>query len=353
MSLAARPGSPRVKPPASQDWFEKVSRLSMDLVTVFDAERLPKRIMQTFAEAAGAKKGSLMMMDKAGERLEIRASLGISEHARRAVKLRPGEGVAGRVAATGKPLLLEDPSAQGIYLDFPLAGGPHDLPRGALLSLPLSHRDEVLGVVNLDERVNGEPFRREDIALLSVLANFAAVALANLRLYEESVTDGLTGLISQKAFHVRLREEFRRAQKYRAFLSLLLIDLDHFKQFNDAHGHPMGDRALVHLAQLLRDSTRAVDVIGRCGGEEFGVILLETDLPSARLVAERIRARLERTPLVAEDKSCPMTMSVGAAAFSPAESGLTPESLVQRADQALYRAKAAGRNQAALWETPS
>jgi diguanylate cyclase (GGDEF)-like protein len=329
-------------------WFERLAQLSMDLATVFDSERLPQRIMESFAEAAGVEKGSLMAPDESGERLEIRAALGVSEEARRAVRPRRGEGVAGRVWESGKPLLLEDAAGdRELYVDF-YRGGAR--PKEALLALPLVYREEVLGVVNLDRKAGGGTFRRDEVVFLMVLCNLAAVAMANLRFYRESVTDGLTGLISQKTFQIRLREEFSRARRYSAFLSVLFLDLDHFKSFNDSHGHPLGDQALRHLARLLRESTRSIDVVGRCGGEEFGLLLLETDLLSARYVAERIRARVEATPLVSNGRGYPLSVSIGAAAFSPADSVLTSEGLLERADQALYRAKAEGRNRVALWE---
>lgn len=347
----------RVDPPASPspggNWLERVSRLSLDLVTIFDAERLLERIIQAFAEIANVKKGSLMLPDKSGERLEIRASLGISDHARQVVKPRIGEGAAGRSAQTGKPVLISDTSLdKDFYVDF-FKDDRRSRPKETLLCLPLVYRDEVLGVVSLDQKASGEPFRPEDVDLLKMICNFSAVALANLRLYQESITDGLTGLIAQKTFHIRLREEFARARRYRSFLSLLFLDLDHFKKFNDTHGHPLGDLALKYLAHVLRDSTRSIDVVGRCGGEEFGILLLETDLPSARYVAERIRSSVEKAPLVLNQKAYPLTVSIGLASFSPAEAVLTPEVLFQRADKALYEAKAAGRNQAVPWRETS
>ncbi|HRY30630.1 MAG TPA: sensor domain-containing diguanylate cyclase [Elusimicrobiota bacterium] len=333
-----------------REWFERIARLSVDLVTIFDAERLLQKIMEIFAEVGKVSKGSLMVPTSSGDRLEIRASVGLSERAREIVRPRLGEGVAGRVAAGGKPILLEDTSVDdGRYLDF-LDTDRRPRPKETLLSLPLVYRDQVLGVVNLDHKLTGEPFRREDMDRLTVLCNFAAVAIANQRFYQESLTDGLTGLVAQKTFKIRLQEEVSRARRYSAFLSVLFLDLDHFKRFNDTHGHPLGDQALRHLARLLRESTRSIDVVGRCGGEEFGILLLETDLPSARVVGERIRSRVESTPLSVEGSRYPITVSIGAAALSPSERVLTPEALLGRADDALYSAKGQGRNRLVLWQ---
>jgi diguanylate cyclase (GGDEF)-like protein len=334
----------RRPPDPDESWLDKVSRLTLDLVTIFDEERLLQRILQTFAEVSRAKKGSLMLPDASGRRLEIRAAIGLSDRARELVRPAPGEGAAGRAWQTGRPLLLQDTTLdRDVYADF--YKDPHrSRPKETLLCLPLVYRDEVLGVVNLDRRLEGGSFREKDRDLLTVFCNVAAVALANLKLYRESVTDGLTGLVTQRTFRLRLEEEFHRARKYRTFLSVLFLDVDHFKKFNDTHGHALGDKALKHVADLLREATRAVDAVGRCGGEEFGVILLEADLPSARHVAERIRSRAESSPLQDAGRAYPLTVSVGVAALSPSEKDPTSEALLRRADEALYRAKHAGRN---------
>jgi diguanylate cyclase (GGDEF)-like protein len=329
-------------------WFERVARLSLDLITVFDEERLLKRIVQTFAEAARVRKGSLMLRDESGERLEIRAALGVSEQAWTAVRPRIGEGAAGWVAKTGKPLLVIDTTDPACpYVDFAHRKGQSRL-QESMLSLPLVYREEVMGVMNLEQKVSGDAFQERDISRLQVLCNFAAVALTNLRLYHAAVTDGLTGLLGQKAFLKYLEEEFSRSRRYKAPLSLIYLDLDHFKKFNDTYGHPLGDQALRHLAGILREATRNVDTVGRCGGEEFGVILTETDLPAAEVVAERIRSRLEKTPLHAGGKDYTLTASLGIACVEPEETDMTPDKLRQEADQALYRAKAAGRNRVAV-----
>ncbi|HOW27947.1 MAG TPA: sensor domain-containing diguanylate cyclase [Elusimicrobiota bacterium] len=332
-----------------EEWFQRLSQLSTDMVSIFDAERLLQKIMRVFADVAGVEKGSLMLVDESGEFLEIRASIGVSDRARAMVKPRIGEGIAGYVARTGKSVLVEDVAGdKDLYLDF-FNDPKLPRPKESMLVLPIIYRGEVLGVINLDKKKTGEPFRSQDEAFLSVLTHFAAVALANVRFYSASITDGLTGLVNQQVFRIRLKEEMNRARRYKAPLVLVMMDLDFFKKFNDTHGHPMGDRALRHLAKILRDNTRSVDIVGRCGGEEFGVILLETVLKDGHLVTERLRSRIEKTPLVVDGKNYSLTASFGAAELKTDEASLESNVLIERADQALYRAKSKGRNCVSLW----
>ncbi len=151
-------------------------------------------------------------------------------------------------------------------------------------------------------------------------------------------TDPLTRLYNRRFLHTRLTQEFERAERYGRTFSVALLDLDHFKRVNDLCGHLAGDETLEGVAQLLRDHTRTVDVAGRWGGEEFLLLLPELPLTAATEVAERFRLRLGAH---AFGHSCPTTASFGVAEFSPGE---TLESLLTRADRALYVAKAQGRN---------
>ncbi len=164
-----------------------------------------------------------------------------------------------------------------------------------------------------------------------------------------SMTDALTGLSNRRHFDLRLAEEFRRTQRYAESVSLLLIDLDHFKALNDRFGHPFGDRVLREIAQLVRISVREVDVCARYGGDEFAVILPQTELPSARRAAERILDAVRKKTFRLEDVASPsdgpevgVTTSIGVASSSADVD--TAEQMVSAADAALYRAKGEGRN---------
>ncbi|MDB5038141.1 MAG: diguanylate cyclase with sensor [Bacteriovoracaceae bacterium] len=188
---------------------------------------------------------------------------------------------------------------------------------------------------------------QEDIDFLETLASQAAVAIENSRLFEESTTDGLTGLYHQKFFKTRLRAEFERASRHDHIMVILLVDIDHFKKVNDVHGHLTGDNILKGVARIIHSSFRIEDVVARYGGEEFAVLLTEPNTEGARDAAERVRKRIESTSF---EKGLKITVSVGMYIYNK-ESPCTSElELLQNADDALYRAKDKGRNQVSYFE---
>ena len=156
-------------------------------------------------------------------------------------------------------------------------------------------------------------------------------------------TDGLTGLYNHRYLHERLRQEIERAGRYGRELSLVMVDLDHFKAYNDAHGHPRGDEVLIAIAHALRQISRSSDVVARYGGEEFTMILPETPSDEALVLAERARRHVESLEMAGRDAFTParVTLSAGVASLCD---GCTGEDLIEAADAALYRAKREGRN---------
>ncbi|HEY3316167.1 MAG TPA: GGDEF domain-containing protein [Bacillota bacterium] len=235
-----------------------------------------------------------------------------------------------------------------LYALASVMGGPDWLPvilRGGFFVL--------IGALTgyLADAVKRERLEREaSIQLLEELR----VAHENLRAYAEeigrlAVTDGLTKLYNHTYFQQRLDEEIKRAERYGFALSLLMIDIDHFKDYNDTHGHMAGNGLLKELAALLKAAVREVDIVARYGGEEFAIILPETDGPAALGVADRIRGQVEEHPFVGEAqlKAGRVTVSIGVAAFPAIAANRTE--LIERADQALYAAKRGGRNGAILY----
>ena len=186
----------------------------------------------------------------------------------------------------------------------------------------------------------------KDNEKFAILAHQFALALRRLKLYKDietlAITDGLTGVYTRRYFIERFDEEIKRSLLRKSNLSLLMIDADHFKMVNDQHGHLAGDQVLKEISNIIQENVREIDIVGRFGGEEFCVVLPDTDMEGARLVAERIRKSAEKRVIKAYDSTLRVTLSIGLAIY-PSDGKLLEE-LMDKADWALYRAKSQGRN---------
>jgi two-component system cell cycle response regulator len=217
------------------------------------------------------------------------------------------------------------------------------------LAAPLVAADNrVIGVATFDHPA-GWTLKQALSQPLSVLLTVIAVGLENAKLFKLAVVDGLTGLYVRRYFDLRLGEEEARVRRYGGRLGLLMLDIDHFKALNDAHGHQAGDEVLKQIAQIIQESLRQeLDVACRYGGEEFVVILPNTDVTGALVVAERIRQRCQSQTFDSPAGHLRVTLSGGIALMSSRDRIEGPE-LLARADKALYQAKRAGRNQVVVY----
>lgn len=223
----------------------------------------------------------------------------------------------------------------------------------SFISAPIMIRGQVAGILNV---LSGIPdcFAQAHVERLSIFSSQVAIALENAQLFEQvhhmSVTDSLTELMNRHHFFEVARIELERTYRYRRTLSVMMIDIDHFKTINDSHGHAAGDLALREIAGRIRSSVRTVDVVARYGGEEFIVLMPETALLEAGQVAERVRKSVSDDPI--EDNSVEVwaTLSIGVAEVE--EQISTIDTLIGHADQALYAAKAAGRNRVERYQNP-
>ncbi len=219
------------------------------------------------------------------------------------------------------------------------------------IRLPLVAKGKAIGGLCLDS-ITPHRYGELEIDLLLPMSEQLAVAIETGRLLQEAhwlaITDELTGLFNHRQFYRQLEQELKRTQRYDRPLSLIMLDVDRFKQYNDLHGHLAGDEALRLIAARLKKSTRSADIVARYGGDEFGIILPETEPRQAWVQAERIRCVMERDPpggqATLDGKR--LTVSLGVACLG-SDMGIV-EDLVRAADQALYCAKAAGGNQTAV-----
>ncbi|MDP2658682.1 MAG: GGDEF domain-containing protein, partial [Candidatus Deferrimicrobium sp.] len=194
---------------------------------------------------------------------------------------------------------------------------------------------------------NGKMVTRENAVPITNLASEAGLALEVVSLYDSmkimAVTDGLTGLYNHREFYQSLRRELERARRYRHTLSLLMIDVDDFKQFNDRFGHPAGDFALRKISELLRKCARTTDIIARYGGEEFAVILPESTPGGALMVAERIKTEVAEHNFIS-NASDPVYLTVSIGIYSSESGDVSEDQMVSLADEASYAAKKSGKN---------
>ncbi len=313
----------------------------------------PEVVYDTIVELssilANAEKVSLMLPDTERAELFIKAVKGINKWIASNIRVKVGEGIAGKVYKDGKPLIAVD-----IVKDLS-SKKKTNYRTGSFASVPLKIGDEVIGVLNLADKISGEVFSETDLIFLRHFASYASVVIKGAQYYhiaEEmkalSITDALTGLFNRRYFDNRLFEEVQRAIRYESVFTLAIFDIDDFKLFNDTEGHAAGDEILKAVADISRDSIRAIDILSRIGGEEFAIIMPQTDTEEAFLVAERLRKNIkDLIPL--SWKKYPkknITVSIGIASYP--KHGKDLKGLIRAADRSLYRAKTQGKNRTVI-----
>jgi diguanylate cyclase (GGDEF)-like protein len=317
-----------------------VERLGEVLRSTHDLSKLLSVVLETAISAANARSGAIWLLAPSRTELGLRVARGLDPSA---AEHRPslGEGIAGAVASIRKPILI--PS--GVETPSPARWEPRE---PTVIAAPIESDTQLLGVIALYGRTVPQAFDAIDLETLRSLARQAAVGIENVLLHQEaqrlSITDGLTSLWNYRYMNMRLAQEVERAIRFSRSLSVLVIDIDHFKSINDRFGHQRGDAILAELANRLVSETRGqVDTVARYGGEEFVLILPETPLDGARVVAEKVRERVAGTPFGGGDEEpIAVTVSIGLSCFP--QHGAKPQTLIRAADQALYEAKGRGRN---------
>ncbi|WP_435204026.1 diguanylate cyclase [Micromonospora sp. bgisy143] len=354
------------------------------LASTHDLQRILRVILHSAIAATGARAGAVLLVE-AGGVLVAQCSEGLDGRwpaadpdGPESLRVPVGVGVVGAVAATGEPQRgrvepTDTPTGEPhcrTYVAVPfaapgttglaagtttgpggttgLAAGTTTGPGGTTTADEAGAPAVALGVLALYDRVGADEFDDDDLVTLRTFAGHAAVAVENVRVHEEaqrlSLTDPLTGLWNYRYLRESIRREVERASRFGRMLSVLALDLDRFKDVNDTYGHAAGDTVLAEFARRVRGEIREVDLAFRQGGEEFVLLLPETDARGAAIVAERLGAAVRETPIAVEAYPGPVvvTVSVGIAVYP--DHGSTGREVLEAADDALYVAKAAGRD---------
>ncbi|MHB8836462.1 MAG: diguanylate cyclase [Candidatus Methylomirabilia bacterium] len=332
------------------DKFETLAAISRELTSTMKIDEILEKMLDHTCEIVPYDRCALFIADRAGRSLSLRAQRGFLPEGAEECRIAIDHGLAGFVATQLRTVNFSDLAERGTAIEIvPGARGQERI--RSFLGLPLLDPAGLVGVWVL---VSEKPgcFDAEHLDILGIVAAQAGTLIANAVLHQTverlSVTDGLTGLNNHRNFQERLQTELERGERHREPLSLLLLDIDHFKKINDTYGHPVGDRVLRTLAAELGRLARRVDFVARYGGEEFAIILVNTDRRGCRASAQRVLKAVRALRVPHEGSVFTFRLSLGTATFP--DDAATREELVRCADKALYAAKAGGRDRAAAWD---
>jgi len=316
-----------------------------------DPAKTYKSIVAQSADLLHAERSSLLLFDEASNQLMMTAAQGIPARLSEVAPMAVGEGIAGAVMRENRPLVAtvdelgRTSSAERRYKTK------------SFISYPITIGTRRFGVLNLADKAGGGAYDLHDLSVIDLVAPQIALALERAAWQQRanqfqlmSITDPLTGLHNRRYLEARLAEELSRSKRYNYPLSFMMIDIDDFKVYNDLNGHQAGDRALEITAQCLHAALRKVDVASRYGGEEFSILLPQTSIEEAGVIADRVRRKIMTTPYPhgGTQPSGAVTVSIGLATFSPALD--SAEAIVRAADRALYHAKSHGKNRAYAYQ---
>src|SRR6202167_1326695 len=311
-----------------------LNNISKMAISSEDAEQMMADIVREIQKNFRYDHIGIGIMDYATKDIEIKAEAGTTSQTR-GRRIAVGSGVLGKVARTGVSALVQN-------------AGPGQLARvlpesRAGLCLPTRYGETLLGVLNVESR-DENAFAPQDVLILNTLADLLATALHNSfvfrKLQQQSITDGLTGIKTRRFFWEALSSEWKRASRSGRPFSVVLVDLDKFKEVNDSLGHLEGDLVLARVGRLLEQKCRQSNVVARYGGDEFIILMPETGIEQAQVLAERLRLWVATDPMLEEHH---ITGSFGVASF-PVH-GFSMEDLIRVADAGMYVSKPAGGNQ--------
>lgn len=323
----------------SQAQVEMIYENSRILASILDTDGVVKEVMRIMGGILQYPHCSMVLKDKWGNLFyRARSMTGRSNFHPKAIDTGKME-LLRKVCDMEEAIRIKDIAKRDDY-------EPLNTKARSVMLVPMTSHGQSTGALTAESKSVGQ-FSERDVQMLSIVARAAALALENAELHKKTeeltIIDELTETYNYRYFIQKLQEEKRRALRYDLPLSLVMVDIDWFKKFNDSHGHETGNIVLKQLSQIIKSCIRDVDIFARYGGEEFVIILPQTPQREASVIGERIRERVENMVINAgKAGQLKITVSVGISSFP--ENGKSQEELVSIADQALYRAKGDGRN---------
>ncbi len=322
--------------------------LGKALTSSLQLDQVLRTIMEKIDEFLRPDNWSLLLLDESKQELYFELAVGKASQALKDVRIKVGQGIAGWVAQHGETVVVADTSKDTRF--FSQVDEKTKTETQSIVAVPVKFRDTCLGVIELINCLGPEGFDDRDLKLLEALSDFAAIALENARhvkrIHELTITDDCTSLYNARHMGFILETEIYRSQRYNYQFSLVFIDLDHFKQVNDTHGHLVGSRLLAEIGNALKAHCRLIDFAFRYGGDEFVILLPQTSKDNALNVARRLHKLIRETVwLDADGLGIHVTPSLGVASY-PTDSR-TKEGLLHLADEAMYLVKNTNRDSVA------
>lgn len=316
--------------------LERVNRISSNLTSFLDIDSMLNYLVKEIKDNFGYVNVTVWFYTEDGQ-MEVKAFSGykkdyLNEYQ---ISISSGEGITGWVAENDVPVIVKDTSTDPRYI------GRNDVILSEI-AVPLKISNHIIGVLNV-EKEGLNSLDDNDLRIISIIGSHLSTAIDNTFKYEETeklaVTDGMTGMFNYRYFISRLKEELERSKRLDIPLSLIMIDIDYFKEINDTYGHIVGDKIIKELADLLRSIVRKGDIVTRYGGDEFFIILPGSSKAFTLKLSKRIMNKVNEFDFT---KSINITLSIGTVTY-PSDAS-TMDSLLRWVDDALYSAKKKGRN---------
>ncbi len=309
------------------------------LTSSLDLDSILQTIMEKMAEYFRPDTWSLLMVDEELDELYFVIAVGTASETLKNVRLKVGEGIAGWVAKHGERLIVPD-----VMSDPRFAKRVDEMTKWetrSIICIPLRSKHRVLGVIQL-VNVNMDGFGNPELFFLQSLCDYAAIAIENARAVEKiqelTITDDCTGLFNARHLYKTLETEVYRSSRFGYEFSVLFIDLDHFKQVNDTHGHLVGSKLLAEIGYLIKAQLRLIDYAFRYGGDEFVVLLPQTGKDAALVVARRLRDSM-RTGLFCQDENLNLNVRASMGMATYPHDAKTPHDIIRQADEMMYLVK--------------